>query len=221
MADKSSQDGSDAADAEPLDSVVSRAVELGYKVIEEQIQQGQQIAEQLASGNMDPTLINGNVSEIGDRVLRFYSDMGALWFEMIESVIRNPAMGDTLKNLMPIGGEQMNGAARAAANGRSNMPVEIISPEPTGARVTVELNTSCDFESMLAQPLCARDADKQPMTDVNFIPPGDGWPPSVRVTIPEGQPAGTYSGLILSAVTDEPVGTLCVHIPSRSKEPQD
>lgn len=221
MADKSSHNGSDAADAERLDSVVSRAVELGYKVIEEQIQQGQQIAEQLASGNMDPTLINGNVSEIGDRVLRFYSDMGALWFEMIESVIRNPAMGDALKNFIPDGGGHTNGATRGAANGRSNIPVEIISPEPTGARVSFDLNTDCDFQSMLAQPLCARDADKQPMNDVHFVPPGDGWPPSIRITIPEGQPAGTYSGLILSAITDEPVGTLCVHIPSPSAEPQD
>lgn len=226
MADKSSQNGSGASDTEPLDSVVSRAVELGYKVIEEQIQQGQQIAEQLASGKVDPTLINGNASEVGERVLRFYSDMGALWFEMIESVLRNPSMGEMFSNLMPDSGARMNGAAssgaaRVPANGRLNIPVEVISPEPMGARVSVEVHADCDFESMLAQSLCARDADKQPITDVRFIPPGDGWPPSIRVTIPAGQAPGTYSGLILSAITDEPVGTICVQIPLRSTEAQD
>lgn len=226
MAEKSSQNGSDTGDTEPLDSVVSRAVELGYKVIEEQIQQGQQIAEQLASGDIDPALINGNVSEVGDRVMRFYSDMGALWFEMIESVLRNPSMGEMFSNLMPDGNAPMNGSAhngtgRPAANGRSNIPVEIVSPEPTGARVSVDLHTTCEFESMLAQPLQTRDADNKPMDDVHFIPPGDGWPPSIRVSIPAGQPPGTYSGLILSATTDEPVGTLCVHIPSRSTDAQD
>ncbi|MGI9265381.1 MAG: hypothetical protein ACR2QU_10645 [Gammaproteobacteria bacterium] len=222
MTDKSSQNGSGAGNTEPLDSVVSRAVELGYKVIEEQIRQGQQIAGQVASGNVDPSVINGNVSEIGDRVLRFYSDMGALWFEMIESVLRNPAMGEMFSNFVP-GGDQVNGSAhngagRAAANGRSNIPVEIVSREPTGARVSVELGGGCDFESMVAQPLCTRDADSRPIDGVHFTPPRDGWPPSIRVTIPEGQAPGTYSGLILSAITDEPVGTLCVHIPPPSTE---
>lgn len=221
MADKSSQNGSGAGATEPLDSVVSRAVELGYKVIEEQIRQGQQIAGQVASGNIDPTLINGNVSEIGDRVLRFYSDMGALWFEMIESVLRNPSMGEMFSNFMPDTGGRTNGAARQAANGRSNIPVEIVSSEPTGARVSVELGADCDFESMLAQPLRTRDADIRPIDDVRFVPPCDGWSPSIRVTIPAGQLPGTYSGLVLSAITDEPVGTLCVHIPSRSTETQD
>lgn len=226
MADKSSQNRSDSGDTEPLDSVVSRAVELGYKVIEEQIQQGQQIAEQLASGKVDPTLINGNVSEIGDRVMRFYSDMGALWFEMIESLLRNPSMGEMFSNLIPdaaagMNGSARNGASRPAADSRANIPVEVVSPEPTGARVSVDLHTACEFESMLAQPLHTRDADKQPIDDISFIPSGDGWPPAIRVTIPQGQLPGTYSGLILSAITDEPVGTLCVQIPPRSTETQD
>ena len=226
MADKSSQNGSGAGNAEPLDSVVSRAVELGYKVIEEQIRQGQQIAGQVANGNVDPSLINGNVSEIGDRILRFYSDMGALWFEMIESVLRNPSMGEMFSNFVADTGGRMNGSAhngagRTGANGRSNIPVEIVSSEPTGARVSLDLGNDCDFESILAQPLRTRDAGIPPMDDVRFIPPRDGWPPSICVTIPKGQAPGTYSGLILSAITDEPVGTLCVHIPSRSTEPED
>jgi len=226
MADKSSQNGSGAGTNEPLDSVVSRAVELGYKVIEEQIRQGQQIAGQVASGNIDPTLINGNVSEIGDRILRFYSDMGALWFEMIESVLRNPSMGEMFSSFMPETGARMNGSAhngagRTTANGRSNLPVEIVSSEPTGARVSIELGGDHDFEAILAQPLRTRDPDTKPIDDVRFIPPGDGWPPSIRVTIPKGQLPGTYSGLILSAITDEPVGTLCVHVPSRSTEAKD
>ncbi len=226
IAEQSSQDVSGVGDTEPLDSVVSRAVELGYKVVEEQIRQGQQIAGQLASGKIDPALINGNVSEIGDRILRFYSDMGALWFEMIESVLRNPSMGEMFSGFMPEAGARMNGSAnngagRSAANGHSNIPVEIVSSEPTGARVSVELASDCDFESILAQPLRTRDADIRPIDDVRFIPPSDGWPPSICVTIPNGQVPGTYSGLILSAMTDEPVGTLCVHIPSRSSDAQD
>jgi len=226
MADKSSQNGSGGGDAEPLDSVVSRAVELGYKVVEEQIRQGQQIAGQLASGKIDATSINGNVSEIGDRILRFYSDMGALCFEMIESVVRNPSMGEMVNSFVAETGARMNGSPgnggnRAAAHGPSNIPVEIVSAEATGARVSVELGNGCDFESVQVQPLCTPHADSRPLDDVRFIPPGGGWPPSVRVTIPKGQAHGTYSGLILSTMTDEPVGTLCVHIPPRPTETKD
>lgn len=219
MTNEGSQEGSKSGKAESLDDAVSRAVELGYKVIEEQIQQGQKLAEQLAAGNIDPTLLNGNAADIGGRVLRFYSDIGALWYEMVESMLRKPGMSDLFANLMPGTGQQVNGSANnGTTNGRSDIHVEIISAGPTGARVSVDLHSDCDIESMQAQSLHSRDANKQPLSDVHLIPPSEGWSPTVRVTIPEGQPAGIYSGLILAATTDEPVGTVCVHIPSSSTE---
>lgn len=217
MTNGTTQEGFQGGKAESLDDALSRSVELGYKVIEEQIQQGQKLAGQFATGNIDPTLLNGSAADVGGRVLRFYTDIGALWYEMVESMLRKPGMSDLFTNLMPDTGQPANGAAQnGTANGRSNIHVEIISAVPTGARVSVELHTDCDVEAMLVQSLHAREPEKESLTDVQLLPPSEGWSPTIQLKIPNAQPAGTYSGLILSAATDEPVGTICVHIPSTS-----
>jgi hypothetical protein len=223
MTDEKFQKESQDENADSQDSAISRAVEIGYKVIEEQIQQGQKIAEQLGSTGIDSSLMNGDTAEIGERVLRFYSDIGALWFEMLESVSRNPALSDLYSKFVPgangrENGLAKNGAAKPAMNGRSDMSIEIVCSEPTGARVSVDLHSQYDFDSLMAQPLHAPDSDKPPISDIHFDVPLDGWASSLRITIPEGHPPGTYSGLILNTATEEPAGTLCVHIPSQKKD---
>jgi len=224
MSDQESSSGQGADDR--FDNTISRAVELGYKVIEDQIRQGQKIAEQFASGGLDKSLANGDPAEIGERVLRFYSDIGALWFEMVESLMRNPALGDLYKNIggklngHDQGAATANGANAARANGKAALPVEIISSEATSARVSVDLNAQCDATSLRACPLVATDSGKPPVCEVEITEPVDGWPGTLRITIPAGQPAGNYSGVLLNAVTDEPAGTVCLHIPPQDKTPE-
>jgi len=206
------------------DNIVSRAVELGYNVIEEQLKQGQKAAEQLASGNVDAMQMDGNASEMAERIVRFYSDMGALWTEMLQSLTRTGAMRDLIMDSIP-GTSWQTGGASTQRNAptdehRSEIVVEINSPAPTGARVSVDLKYDKETSSMMMQPLHARDPDKPPLSDVHLIPAEDGWPPTLRVTIPEGQPHGTYSGVILAASTDEPVGTVCLRIPQQASESQ-
>ena len=206
------------------ENIVSRAVELGYNVIEEQLKQGQKAAEQLASGNVDAMQMDGNASEMAERIVRFYSDMGALWSEMLQSFTRTGMMRDLILDSMPGTNWQTDGDSTQqdapADRRRSGLVVEINSPVPTGARVSVDLKSDKEMSSMMMQPLHARDPGKPPLSDVHLLPPEDGWPPTVRVTIPEGQPHGTYSGVILAASTDEPVGTVCLRIPQQASESQ-
>lgn len=224
MNDKPDSNQSRGNGKDQADNIVSRAVGLGYDVIEEQLKQGQKAAEQLASGNMDATQLDGSASEMAERIVRFYSDMGALWSEMLQSLTRNGAMRDLIMDSMPGNGWRNDGASTEQETPpdklRSEMVVEINSPVATGARVAVDLQGDKDMNSMMMQPLHARDPNKPPLADIHLIPPENGWPPTVRVTIPEGQPHGTYSGVILAAATDEPVGTVCLRIPQQASEPQ-
>lgn len=223
MADSFSSNDTNGRGPDPADSVVSRAVELGYKVIQEQIEQGQHIAEQLTSGNIDPGMMNSNASELTERVLRFYSDMGALWIEMLESVFRNPAMGEMFSKLMPDANGRMNGFAGNGAsaprtNGHSHIPVEIVSSEPTGARVSVDLHTDCSYELLAVYALHAKDPKLSPIAEITFVAASDEWPATIRVFIPAGQASGTYSGLVMNTASDEPAGTMCVLIPPQAPE---
>lgn len=203
----------------PLDQVISKAVETGYKVIEEQIQQGQRVAEQLSQGNIGPGMVNGNVSEVFERVLRFYSDMGSLWFEMLESVVRNPAAAHWFESFLKDRGPEANGHAAAskhnghATGTRHNVQVEIISSEHTRARVMLDLHPGANHAALVAQALRSRDAEIPPISDVIFTDASEDWPTCLQIKIPAGQPAGTYSAMVLNEMSSEPAGTLCLQIP--------
>lgn len=211
-------------DKEPagLDDVVSRAVETGYKVIEEQIQQGQRVAEQLSQGNLGADMVNGNVSEIFERVLRFYSDMGALWFEMLESVVRNPAASQLFESFTgrpgaKVNGHAMNGAGHPTAAAPIGLPVEIVCARPSGARAALDLHPGADLTSITIQPLSSQHNEAPAIEGVRLIAARPGWPATVQITIPDEQPAGIYTGILLQA-SGEPAGTLCLHLPVLEEE---
>lgn len=215
MTDQSDQGNGQGPAA--LDEVVSRAVETGYKVIEEQIEQGQRVAEQLSQGNIGADMVNGNVSEIFERILRFYSDMGSLWFEMLESVMRNPAASQMFENFAStagskVNGHAMNGAEHPAAQSAPSLPVEIVCARPTGARAVLDLHAAADLTGITLQPLTCQQPESAPIDEVRLIAARPGWPATVQITIPDGQPAGVYTGMVLQA-GGEPAGTLCLHVP--------
>lgn len=219
MADPDELNGKGSNGPLPLDQVISRAVETGYKVIEEQIQQGQRVAEQLSQGNIGPGMVNGNASEVLERVLSFYSDMGALWFEMLESIVRNPAAGQWFENFVKDSGAEKNGHAAAngrnghAAGARHNVQVEIISSEHVGARVILDLHPGASHSALVAQELRSSDAQLPPISDVVFTDASEAWPACLQIKVPVGQPAGTYSAMVLNEMSSEPAGTLCLQIP--------
>lgn len=211
-------------DKEPagLDDVVSRAVETGYKVIEEQIQQGQRVAEQLSQGNIGADMVNGNVSEIFERVLRFYSDMGALWFEMLESVVRNPAASQLFENFTgrsgaKVNGHAVNGAGHPAAAAPVSLPIEIVCARPSGARAALDVHPGADLTEITIQSLGSQQPGAPSIEGVRLIAARPGWPATVQITIPDGQPAGIYTGMLLQA-SGEPAGTLCLHLPGSEEE---
>ncbi|HUO68581.1 MAG TPA: hypothetical protein VMV37_13655, partial [Gammaproteobacteria bacterium] len=95
-----------------------------------------------------------------------------------------------------------------SAGGRHNdVEIELISPYPT----TVSLDLRSTPDAMLSVPaLRAADDSKPALADIAFH---DGAArPVLRIRIPEGQPADTYSGVVVDARTHQPRGTLCVSV---------
>ncbi len=206
----------ESADSAPRDrsweQVANRAIERGYHVIEEQILQGQKIAEELRGRAYGMQSAGNDASRLVERTLRFYADVGSLWFELVESMLRNPAMSTSGLHGAPQDtartgpGDGAEGADSPGAGGR-DLDIEVSSPLPV--RVTLELNEPAT--STLAVPaLRAMDPEKPPLTDVHFEP-GPGRP-VLRIRVPRGQPPAIYSGVIVDAPTNQPKGTLCVRL---------
>ena len=193
------------------DDVVSNAVERGYKVIEEQIRQGQRVAQQLTDRSYGPRAMGGDATELVERVLGFYTDLGALWFDLIDSMMRNPILsGDVMRSPPPSREMSAPGASGngAAANGHSGIPIEIASASPT--RVTLNISAPPNGCRLGVHELCALDKAKPPLTDIHFDNGAEC--PTLRISIPQRQPPDTYSGTVIDTDTNEPLGTLCILI---------
>lgn len=197
----------EAKEDESWSDVATEGVRLGYQVIEEQIRQGQRVAEQLSDASYGPAAMGGDVRETAERVIRYSADLVALWFDFLNSTMAN---GDVLRAFAaswqaPASGSPATPPAGAGAN-TTPVSIEICSSRPV--RVTLDLKTSAAGRPLATHGLRALEAEKPALTEVTFEPGPDGGLPSLRLRVPEGQPPGLYSGVVVDRRSGELLGTL-------------
>lgn len=119
-----------------LGSVVSEGVALGYRVIEEQIEQGRRAAERMGQQAYGPAAMTDDYTETAQRMLRFYAEAGQLWLQLATLLMSGMAMPGLLWGLngfAPPGAgarhdERGPGAPPAAAAGRGARPAASMPP---------------------------------------------------------------------------------------------
>jgi hypothetical protein len=211
-ADESPPAGEKADEKTSWDDIATRAVRRGYEVIEEQINEGKRIAEKVRGFSDDVRKGSDDTTRLIERSLRFYTDVGSLWFELMESLLRNQAMhadprrSDNGAN----GGDHhaTNGNGNGASGAKHNdVDIEVISPCPTSISLDLRFANGA---TLTVLPLRAADESKPPLADIGFhVLEGRSV---LRIRIPKGQPADTYSGVVVDAGTHQPKGTLCVSV---------
>ena len=65
-------------------------MELGYRVIEEHIRQGQRVAQKLNDRTYGPGDMGADLQELTQRVMRDSADFVALWFDLVGSMTGRP-----------------------------------------------------------------------------------------------------------------------------------
>lgn len=204
------QPDKDAQPSESLSDVVAQGVGLGYRVIEEQIRQGQRVAEQISEAAYGPAAISSDVREASERVVRYSADLLALWFDFVNSTMAN---GDLMRNLAASwqGARPATGDPPAAQAARpTSVAVEICSSRPV--RVTLDLKANATGRLLATHGLRAVEAEKAPLTDVSFEPAVDGTPVVLRMRVPEAQPAGLYTGVVIDKQNGDLLGTLSAQV---------
>lgn len=188
------------------DDAVAAGVKLGYSVIEDQILKGQRVAQQLNERLYGREPGSTDVADIYQRLLRFSSDLGSLYLELLDTVARSANVDQLFRSRAAPDGTGPAAESPVAASG-IGIAVEALRP------VEVTFNawsTQCEGE-LLPQPLRALDPSLEPLTDVRFEY-ADGKPIRLRVVVSSGQSPGTYTGLIVDSETNDAKGSLSVHI---------
>lgn len=202
-------EGESERERPPSTDPVARAVELGYRVVDDYVRQGQDVAKRFTSRRAAAG-VGGDVQDLMTRWFKYTSELTEVWFQLVG---------------MTAGGQMPRAAAWAGAPAPQG-PAPTAGPvagEPT--RVGVQVRCSRPVEVVLdlrplsgetplrVHDLRAADAEKPRITGVRIERVQGRDAPLLCIEIPEDQPPGIYSGLVLDEATSLPAGTVAVRIP--------
>lgn len=197
--------GPDAADP-----TVAHGVRLGYSVIDEQIRQGEKLAERLRHVSGRPgALPPVDVGTLIERALNVYKDMGALALAAVETLVRSPALQSAISRAMPGDAAGVSTAAAQAADGCA-FGFELTSGRRT--QVKLDIRPGAVKVMPVVHALHAANPDLPPLTGVRFQFDPATAAPVLHIDVADTQPAGTYVGVVLDSATEEPCGTLSVRV---------
>lgn len=186
--------------------VVSRSIGVGYRIVEEYLQQSRNAAATMSPGAGGADAAN-SVAALTSRMARATADLFDIWFQVLSatSAVRPPA--------------EPAPAAEGSGNGASGRPtqrepvrtgieVDVVSSRP--ARVAVDLRPGAGRGPLVAHALRSNDESLPRITEVSVEGASDAAPVVVRLRVPADQPAGVYSGMLIDEASSLPVGTVSV-----------
>lgn len=181
-------------------------VALAYRVIEKHISEGRRSAEQLNRQPYATRPVTDSLQELLERVLRFQSEMLPLWLKVLGTLVSvDPAR--TPYSAGADAGQWTNGASNNRATAVS---IEVASARPV--RVSLELRETSDGLLLMAHALRAVDPAKPPLSGISFVSAQNHGCSTLRILIPDDQPPGLYSGVVVDREKGETQGTLSVRI---------
>jgi hypothetical protein len=185
---------------------LAEGVELAYSVIEKYIAEGRRTAEGFSNQPYTTRAPNDNLQVLVERMLRFQAEMLPLWIETLNTLVKvDPAQNGYAPS--SVAWPLSNGAPKAETMA---VTIEVVSLRPV--QVSVELRPNSEPQSLVALGLSAVDSGKPILKDISFVSDEVAGRIKLRLRIPESQPTGTYSGVIVNRESGETRGTLSVRI---------
>lgn len=199
--------GAPGEGAEPPRDPLARAVDLGYRVVDDYMRQGQQAARLLGKRAYTPEAFANDVQEMTAGLLQYGAELTDLWLGMFNQVSEMPAAGPVDPAAITPARARRNGARSAAPSPPrpANVTVTIRSPHRT--EVTVSLDAP-PTASLSVQPLQSASGD----TRLEGATLHDGDPPRLELDVSADARPGRYYGLVLDDASHLPVGTVVVEI---------
>jgi len=206
--------------AASVNDVVSRSVDLGYRVIDEYIRQGQRTAQRINERSFGPEAVVNDFQEVGTRLAQYASDFASLWIEVMQLATvggsarwpvppRDSRPAPTPPDTPPPAAAEKAPSAGTAFD-RVRVKIAVASTQLT--EVDLDVRPEATARRLLVQALRPVQPEHPKLTDVTFEPAQGTEPATLRIRVPAGQPAGVYNALIIDADSSRPVGTLSLRV---------
>jgi hypothetical protein len=221
--ERSDSEGAPGA-ASSYDGAVTRAVDLGYRVVDEYIHQGQKAAQRMRDRAYEPETVQADIEEVGMRVAQYASDFASLFSEVLEA----RGSSESEASAEPVHSAPKSSDDEAAV---PNAPSEPIPSRPVLARarmqvssrrpaeVTLDLREEAAEHELVVHDLRAVDPDTPRISGVTLDAGTSATLPVLKVRIEDDQPGGIYSGLIVNPLTSLPVGSVTIQIVDDPRSP--
>lgn len=208
-----------------LSDVVSHSVDLGYRIVDDYIRQGEKAARQVTERSATPQTMATDAQDFAVRFAQHASGLAGVWLEFLQLTTASSGMPFNTglwDAFVPPSAPSRhspsfqpphapNGAApRRADTERTSVRIEITASRPTD--VVLDLQPSAAGRPLSVYALREKDSDTARIADVVFEPESDGAPARLRVRIPADQQPGIYNGLIVDDASGRPVGSVSVSL---------
>jgi hypothetical protein len=201
----------------------AETVDLGYRVVEDYLREGQRAAQAFSSGWPGGAGSTADqpeeMQQMAQRVLQYGWDFAGMWMEMAARMAGNPGAWPSVPG-MPVAGasaKESADAPRASTSPRgasvetARVSVSIQSRRP--ATATVELRPGSS-SGLVIHPLRAEGKERGVIRDVDITEDERDGSVKVTVKVPVKASVGVYNGMIVDRDTNLPRGTLSVRISS-------
>lgn len=186
------------------EDVVAYGVKLGYRVIKEQIREGQRLAQRLRPATQTDS---DELRPLVGRVLHLYKDLGALCIDAAEALARSPAAQLGLPRA-----DQARQEKSSDPSASTGVVYRIEVSSPFRTQVSLRLSESSRNFVPRAHALYASDPTIRPLTGVSFEVSPEALMPTLLVEIADTTCPTTYTGVVVDSLTNEPCGTLCIRL---------
>lgn len=209
---------------ESVDGTVNNA----YRLIDEYLRQGQRMAKSAWLPFQGNSGDNHEPSNAPARLLRAMGDMTMAWFEVVQQTAgggqQHPGAGPVgTAGPFAAGKAPPPGAAPPSSAAPPTQPKDAASSVPF-ASIKVTVQSSCPVEvsvevtgrpsshQLLATELRCPSNDASPIAGVEVEISAIDAAPTLRIIVPEGQPRGMYSGLLLERENHRPCGIVSLSV---------
>ena len=97
-----------------LESVVSRSVELGYRVVDDDMREGQRAAQRVGERSFAADALTGEVQQLTARMTRYAQDFLEVWLQLVELATAGSASGAVCGAICSSAGRKRRLAASSA-----------------------------------------------------------------------------------------------------------
>ena len=196
---------SNGASSEPLGAAVATAVDMGYRVLDEYLRQGQSAARRFGVRPERAEAAVDDLQALATRMARYTSDFLGVWAQFVDVALSAGGLGLPAASRSP-----SPDRAPGSSTGRTAVTVRLVSAKT--AEVAVDIASDMAGRSLTVQDLRSSDPGIEPITGVRFEPMAGATSRRLHVTVPPHQPEGTYVGVVVDDESGRFAGTVMVTV---------